>query len=159
MYVGKPVILNNFKRRGTSDSTIEKFLVNEDAKYTDNNSHAMLAMDCLSFRNQMHVFHWQTEVGDAHKALGDFYDDFLDQVDNLMEIVMGKYGRYSVKAVGTLKPLQDLKDVKIEEVIGIFLADFKQYRDEVYKGDPEIVNVMDEIVASTEKLKYLLTMS
>lgn len=133
--------------------------LNEAAKYTTDRSISLLAMNGLSIRDQIHVFHWQTEIGDQHSALGDFYDSFLEQLDGLMEVVMGKYGRFSVKSVGTPAPLVDLKDVNVEELVSKYVSVFESYKAETFKNDPEIVNILDEIIASIQKLKYLLTMS
>lgn len=133
--------------------------INEAAKYTDDKNIVLLAMQGLSLRDQIHVFHWQTEVGDMHSALGDFYGDFLDQLDGLIEVVMGKYGRFSVKSVGTPTPLLDLKDVNVEEFVQKFVTLFENYKSSTFKNDPEILNILDEIIASIHKLKYLLTMS
>jgi hypothetical protein len=133
--------------------------LNEAAKYTGDKNIALLAMYGLSLRDQIHVFHWQTEVGDMHSALGDFYGDFIDQLDGLMEVVMGKYGRFSVKGIGTPAPLVDLKDVNVEEFVNKFISIFEGYKKDTFKNDPEILNIIDEVVASIHKLKYLLTMS
>ena len=132
--------------------------INEAAKYTDDKSIAVLAMNGLSLRDQIHVFHWQTEVGDKHKALGDYYDDFLEQLDGLMEVVMGKYGRFSVKSVGTPAPLVDLKDVNVEEFVDSKVSIFVEAK-KIFAKDPEILNIIDEVIAEIQKLKYLLTMS
>ena len=132
--------------------------INEAAKYTDDRSIAVLAMNGLSLRDQIHVFHWQTEVGDKHKALGDYYDDFLEQLDGLMEVVMGKYGRFSVKSVGTPAPLVDLKDVNVEEFVDSKVSIFVEAK-KIFSKDPEILNIIDEVIAEIQKLKYLLTMS
>ena len=132
--------------------------INEEAKYTDDRAIAVLAMNGLSLRDQIHVFHWQTEVGDQHKALGDYYEDFLEQLDGLMEVVMGKYGRFSVKSVGTPAPLVDLKDVDVEKFVSSKVSIFVEAK-KIFSKDPEILNILDEIIAEIEKLKYLLTMS
>jgi hypothetical protein len=73
----------------------EEFL-NEAAKFTSNRSHSDLAMYGLWLRNQIHLFHWQTEIGDQHKALGDFYDSFLGKLDGLVDNHIGSCGDYSV---------------------------------------------------------------
>ena len=132
--------------------------INEEAKYTDDRAIAVLAMNGLSLRDQIHVFHWQTEVGDQHKALGDYYEDFLEQLDGLMEVVMGKYGRFSVKSVGTPAPLVDLKDVDVEKFVSSKVSIFVEAK-KIFSKDPEILNIIDEVIAEIQKLKYLLTMS
>ena len=132
--------------------------INEAAKYTDDKAIAVLAMQGFSLRDQIHLFHWQTEVGDKHKALGDYYDDFLEQLDGLMEVIMGKYGRISVKSVGNPQPLVDLSDVNVEEFVNSKVSIFENSK-KLFAKDSEILNILDEIIAEIQKLKYLLTMS
>jgi hypothetical protein len=132
--------------------------INEAAKYTDNKAIAVLAMQGFSLRDQIHLFHWQTEVGDQHKALGDYYEGFLGQLDGLMEVIMGKYGRISVKSVGTPKPLIDLSEVNIEDFVNSKVSIFEDAK-KLFAKDSEILNILDEIIAEIQKLKYLLTMS
>lgn len=140
--------------------SFKQFLaVNEAAKYTNNKNHSLIAMHGLSLRDQVHLFHWQTEIGDQHKALGEFYEDFIEKLDDLMEAIMGKYGRISVASIGTPKPLVDLKSVNVEDFIGEQTNIFNEFKESTFSKDPEILNIIDEILASIEKLKYLLTMS
>jgi hypothetical protein len=136
-----------------------KEFLNEAVKYSGDRSHSTFAVQSLSVRDQVHIWHWQTEVGDKHKALGDYYDDFIEQVDGLMEIIMGKYGRISVKGIGTPKPLIDLSDAKLEEYFSSKIEMYNSFRNDTFKKDPEIQNKIDEVVEGLEKLKYLLTMS
>jgi hypothetical protein len=135
----------------------EEFL-NEAAKFSGNRSHSMFAMQSLSLRDQIHVWHWQTDIGDAHSALGDFYGSIIDSVDEIMEITMGKYGRVSVKGIGTPPPLIDLSDANVEEYLTKYVDLYNEYKRDTFVNDADIQNKLDEVVADINKLKYLLTM-
>ena len=138
----------------------EYLALEEAAKYTTDKNHSLIAVHGLSLRDQIHIWHWQTEVGDQHKALGEFYENLLEKVDELVEVIMGKYGRISVKSVGSPKPLIDLQDLKnIDTFVDGYIKLFDNFRNTTFKNDTEIQNIIDEIVAETLKLKYLLTMS
>ena len=39
----------------------------------------------LAARQQAHIFHWQTSSYATHKALNEFYDEFLELIDSLVE--------------------------------------------------------------------------
>lgn len=130
-----------------------------EAKYTDNRSHSLFAMQTFSLRDQIHVWHWQTEIGDAHKALGDFYGSIIDDLDEIMEIAMGKYGRVSLKGIGTPPPLKDINEMNIDEYLESYVNLYNQYKIDTFKNDADIQNKLDEVVASINKLRYLLTMS
>ena len=138
----------------------EYLALEEAAKYSIDKNHSLIAVHGLSLRDQIHVWHWQTEVGDQHKALGEFYENLLIKLDGLVEAIMGKYGRISIKSVGSPKPLVDLQDLKnIDAFVDEYIKLFDNFRNTTFKNDTEIQNIIDEIVAESLKLKYLLTMS
>lgn len=133
--------------------------INEAAKYTSDRNHSMLAVHGLSLLDQIKIFHWQTEVGDAHKALGEFYDDFAGQLDELVEVIMGKYGRITVKSTGSPAPLVDIDSVNPTALVEKYVRIYESYRNTTFSNDPEIQNIIDEVIARIHKLKYLLTLS
>lgn len=135
----------------------EEFL--NEAKFSGSRDHSLFAMQSFSLRDQIHVWHWQTDIGDMHKALGDFYDSVVDFLDEIMEIAMGKYGRVSVKGIGTPSPLQDLSDVNVDEYLANYANLYNQYKTTLFANDADIQNKIDELVADINKLRYLLTMS
>jgi hypothetical protein len=137
----------------------DEFQAINEAKYTDDRSHSLFAMKTFSLRDQVHVWHWQTEVGDMHKALGDFYDSILGDLDEIMEICMGKYGRVSLKGIGTPAPLKDISDVNLDEYFASHVDLYNDFKTSTFKNDADIQNKLDEVVASINKLRYLLTMS
>jgi len=143
---------NNMKIKSYDD------FLTESAQYNQNKTHSDTAMYGLWLRNQIHLFHWQTEIGDQHKALGEFYENFLLKLDNLVEVCMGKHGRVSFTPTAT-QPLQNLKEVNVAEFVTIGVSNFTSFREDVYKDSPEIQNIIDEIIAEMHKLNYLLTMS
>jgi hypothetical protein len=133
--------------------------INESAKYSSDRNHSMFAMHSLSLRDQIHVWHWQTEIGDKHKALGEFYDFLVDKMDEIMEISMGIYGRISVKSVGTPKPLLDIQGINIDEVLKGYADLYEQFRIDTYSKNSDIQNKIDELIGEINKLRYLMTMS
>lgn len=136
----------------------EEFQLNEAAKYTKNRNHSLFAMQSFSLRDQIHVWHWQTEIGDLHKALGDFYEDLIETLDSIMEIAMGKYGRVSLKAIGSPAPLKDLSDVNLDEYLSKHVDLYNEYKIDTFKDDADIQNKLDELVADINKLRYLATL-
>lgn len=46
----------------------------------------------LASRNQAHIFHWQTQSFSVHKSLNEYYDNIIEQIDELVEGYQGKYG-------------------------------------------------------------------
>jgi hypothetical protein len=138
--------------------TYNEFLSESAVRFTQNPSHAQLAIDGLHLLSQMRIWHWQVTIGDLHKALGDFYEDFSELNDSLIEAVMGKYGRFEIK--GTKK--YEFIDYSVE-AFDSFISKWEslyteQYR-KLFSKDSEICNILDEITAEIQKIKYLATMS
>jgi hypothetical protein len=111
----------------------------------------------MSARTQAHVFHLGTKGPGsfaAHKALNEFYDDFLDVVDGFVESYQGKYG--IVSGWGNLG-LQDFQSV--EQVIAYFttLVTFIEKARGVICQDSYLQNQIDEMIQLIYSLLYKLT--
>jgi Family of unknown function (DUF5856) len=110
----------------------------------------------ISYQQQFRILHWQTKSYARHKAYGDFYDSFSDLMDEFIETHMGKYGR--VKTGGKIE-ISNMNDVQIKdylEEIEQFLIELSEEYDE--RKDSDLLNIRDEMLASVNKLKYLLTL-
>jgi DNA-binding ferritin-like protein len=136
-----------------------KDYLNENAQYSHTKGHSMIAVHGFALLDQIKIFHWQTEVGDAHKALGDFYNDFAEALDELVEVIMGKYGRITMSQIGKPTALVDISEMMPSVFVEKYIRIFEGYRDGLFAQDPEIKNIIEEIIARHHKLKYLLTMS
>ena len=110
----------------------------------------------ISYQQQFRILHWQTKSYARHKAYGDFYDSFSGLMDDFIETHMGKYGR--VKTGGKIE-ISNMNDVQIKdylEEIEQFLIELSEEYDE--RKDIDLLNIRDEMLASVNKLKYLLTL-
>ena len=129
-----------------------------EEKISNNTSHSKLAIDGLSLLSQIRLWHWEVTVGDLHKALGDFYDTFSGINDKLIETVMGKYGRIKISNQEQ-KSLVDYSEEEfnryISETENLYSKEYKN----TFKNDPEICNIIDEILSEIQKMKYLSTMT
>ena len=47
----------------------------------------------LEFQTQVKLQHWNTYGYSTHKAMGELYDELVDQIDDFVETMIGKYGR------------------------------------------------------------------
>jgi hypothetical protein len=117
-----------------------------------------LILKLIHIQTQFKFMHWQT-MGDAkHRAYGEIYDTLGDLIDSFVESMMGKYGRPEFESEFSIM-FQDLKSLSVQNFIdGIteFLVSMTEQLDTKY--DTDLLNLRDEMLASVNKLKYLLTL-
>jgi hypothetical protein len=120
-----------------------------------------IAMDHAPVRNLLgcmlhavttaRILHWETMSYAEHKALAKFYDGLSDLADDYAEAYMGIYGRFNT--VVTKTEMYSSADLLVEYVGDTILA----LRPEL-PNDTELMNILDEIAALTDKTAYLLTL-
>jgi hypothetical protein len=117
-----------------------------------------LILKLIQIQTQFKFMHWQT-MGDAkHRAYGEIYDTLGDLIDSFTESMMGKYGRPEFESEFSIM-FQDLKSLSVQNFMdGIteFLVSMTEQLDTKY--DTDLLNLRDEMLASVNKLKYLLTL-
>ena len=117
-----------------------------------------LFVDMLRLRDQSHVFHWQTYSHAEHTALSDYYDKYLDLVDDLAEMIMGALQERPSVADLSIE-LVDYSDKALQDYLldarEVFDNDAKEIIPEEYS---EIHNKIEEIVELIDKLAYLITL-
>ena len=112
----------------------------------------------IQIQTQFKFLHWQT-YGDAkHKAYGKIYDSLGDNIDNFVEIMMGKMGRVEFEPEFSIM-FQDIKTLSIQNFLdGIteFLVSMVDQLDARY--DTDLLNIKDEMLGDINQLKYRLTL-
>lgn len=129
--------------------------VNE-AIATADDKYASFFAELLGIRAQAHLYHWQTESYEVHNALGGFYDTYADLADKLAEAILGNSERPRVG--NAVIELNDYSEENVQLYIENIYNVFKSTALEVAADRSEIINIIDEIVAEVDKLKYLLTL-
>ena len=116
------------------------------------------ALKLLAARDQAHVFHWQTQSFAQHEAFGKFYEDFLDNVDELIEVMMGikerpNFGEASI----TINNYSEGNIAKFfESLYEVINSEIKLVIDPMHE---EVYDLARVITAQIDKLKYLLSLS
>jgi hypothetical protein len=108
-------------------------------------------------REMAHIYHLQVRGDEgsyaAHMALGSFYEDVLDLIDDLIETYQGQYG------IVDGYDIIDTKDTKTKDKVAYFeeLATYiKSARQCISQEDTHLHNVIDEIVGLTYKTLFKL---
>lgn len=102
---------------------------------------------------QMHVYHWLTKSGQIHEALGEYYEELSEELDEFTEMLIGKYGIPEGDESFTLDFTYD--DGEVEELLEEFDSltnDVLSEFDEV--EDAAIIAELVEIKELNDKLRY-----
>jgi hypothetical protein len=114
---------------------------------------------------QIKLLHWQTESLSEHKALDKMFKDLVDLGDELVESVMGKYGRPHLEDSELNFQILNYVEPNIPDGLPGFLHQmdtcFRKKCAPLFseESDPEIHNIIQEILGKIDKLSYLLTLN
>ena len=123
-----------------------------------NEAHVLIPV-LFRFRQQLHVYHWQTTSYARHKASDELLGSLTDFIDKFMEIYFGKYGRVAFPEEVNIKigNMSDENGMKfLDEMIHYYIEVLPTYLDP--KNDTDLLNLKDEILASTNQIKYLYSL-
>lgn len=100
-------------------------------------------------RNCAHLAHWASDSYAEHVALGDFYEDIIDILDNFVEVYQGNYTK--VEDVKLTSECEDILKHLKDDVVWIH----KNYEDLCNNVTP-LKNILDELLAHYLKTIYKL---
>lgn len=106
-------------------------------------------------RDQSQHLHQNTFSYAEHEALDKFYNEIVDLTDEFIENYFGKYRRINQSFNLTIKPYVDGFSF---EYLTKFQALLKTDARIEIKNDTELNNILDEILALTNRTLYLLTL-
>ena len=118
-------------------------------------SYFMLSL--MQIADQAKIIHWQTQYNIEHRYFGKFYDEFVEQMDTLVEAIAGKYGTPHLKFGEAAIMLYDYElsrpeffNLVQEALRGTFCELFEKEK------DSELYNLADGILDLINKTQYLL---
>jgi hypothetical protein len=123
-------------------------------------THSHIVCVFLEMLNMVKLYHWKTHSFSTHKATDELYTDINSNVDEFVEVLLGKDGS-RVNLTGTKSiPLYDFNS------IGPFkqkIAGLKTYLENMSKcpslmHDSDLLNIRDELLGNLNKFTYLLTL-
>jgi hypothetical protein len=98
-------------------------------------------------RNAAHIAHWKTKSYAEHKALGHYYEDVIEQLDDLIEAYQGTFG-----IIGEV----DGQEKSIAKTIHDDIIWLNENRSKVAKGVPALENIVDDLTGMHMKTLYKL---
>lgn len=110
---------------------------------------ALFAATLLHSATNTHFFHWSTDSYSKHKALGNYYDEIVDLVDDLVEAYMGCYDQIKSFPSTYHQPKDVVK----------YMESLKNFVDAARKDLPQetqLQNIIDEIAQLIDSTLYKL---
>ena len=108
----------------------------------------------MQSRNQAHIYHLQVQgMGSfaAHKALNEYYDAIVDNIDGIAESYQGRYGIIT----GYKMP----EAIREDNNVRMYFDGLAKFVETIRKQIPQdsyIQNQIDEVVDLIESTKYKL---
>lgn len=115
-----------------------------------------LLLNLLQLKNQMKLYHWQTELYSRHLASNKFLGKYNEILDSLIEAYQGRYGTIKLKNSNSVK-ISNIPDDKIID----FLMKMRDYLTDVApklfnkNKNGDLFNLRDEILANIDTTIYL----
>lgn len=110
---------------------------------------AMFAATMLHSATNTHFFHWSTDSFSKHMALGTYYDEIVDLVDDLVEAYMGCYEK--------IESFPKVYHLPKDPVA--YMDSLKNFVDDARKDLPQetqLQNIVDEIAQLIDSTLYKL---
>ena len=136
-----------------------------EGRYSRGSAQAnQVASKVLMHMAQTKLLHWQTKSLAEHESLDKLFGELVDNGDELVESVMGKYGRPELTQEEANFTLVNYENPDSPDGLPVFLKNIDNcFRNECASlfpedKDPEIHNLIQEILGTIDKISYLLTL-
>jgi len=109
------------------------------------------------------LYHWKTQSYAQHKATDELYSKLNENIDNFIEVLLGKT---ETRTNLLKKPTISLIDLSSKEQLKTQINDFKVYlvnlTDNKFimkMSNTDLLNIRDEILGDLNQFLYLLTLN
>ena len=104
----------------------------------------------FALRDYTHLRHWAERNGEGHRALGKFYDKSLDLLDDYVETYQALFGLIGPVPVISIRSGATHDEIRQQREWII------ANRDELSKGDPDLLNQLDGMCKLYAHTLYML---
>ena len=115
----------------------------------------------FTMREQIKLYHWQTHSYRLHKATDEVIENLDKNIDEFVEVYMGKYGRPKITTKTSSVHIGNMNE---KSAVGFIKKCITMLLGDVVKGlvaarDSDLFNIRDEMLADLNKLLYLFTLA
>jgi hypothetical protein len=107
---------------------------------------------------QLKILHWQTKKYSKHVVIGEAINNISDNVDEFVEVGMGKYGRFELNEDEKSIPMLNINEIDTKTLLHTVGNALIQFNDDSEESDSDLLGIRDEILSEINKLSYLLTL-
>jgi hypothetical protein len=119
---------------------------------------ADIACMLMTLRDQIKVYHWQTITYARHIATNDLVTKLDTNIDQFLEVYIGKYGRPKFTSKNSIIRLRNFHDVEAPKLLSEAIDWMNtELPSKLKKSDTDLLNIRDTIVADLNQVKYLFT--
>ncbi len=113
----------------------------------------------MTLRDQVKIYHWQTLQYPRHMATNDLLPKLDTNIDEFVEVFIGKYGRPKFSGKSATIKLENYHDKDATN----FIRDAIQWLTHklpkhLKPTDTDLLNIRDEILADLNQTLYLFTL-
>jgi hypothetical protein len=113
----------------------------------------------MTLRDQVKIYHWQTLSYPRHIATNDLLPKLDTNIDQFVEVYVGKYGRPTFKGRNSSIELENFHDKDaanfIKDAINWLSNKLPKH---LKKSDTDLLNIRDTILADLNQVSYLFTL-
>ena len=113
----------------------------------------------MTLRDQIKLYHWQTMNYPRHMATNDLVTKLDTNIDQFVEVYIGKYGRPKLTGKSASINLRNHSDNEAEQMIKEAIEWLTTSLSKKLKDtDTDLLNIRDTIVADLNQTLYLFTL-
>jgi hypothetical protein len=113
----------------------------------------------MTLRDQVKIYHWQTLSYPRHIATNDLLPKLDTNIDQFVEVYVGKYGRPVFKGRNSSIELENYDDKHaakfVKDAINWLSNKLPKH---LKKTDTDLLNIRDTILADLNQVLYLFTL-
>jgi hypothetical protein len=112
----------------------------------------------MVLRDQIKVYHWQTMTYSRHIATNDLLTKLDANIDQFVEVMIGKYGRPKFVGKASSLPIRNFHDEEAPELLRQAVEWMStDLPNQLKKMDTDLLNIRDTIVGDLNQVLYLFS--
>jgi hypothetical protein len=112
----------------------------------------------MTLRDQVKIYHWQTMIYSRHIATNDLIPKLDTNIDQFIEVYIGKYGRPTFSGKTSHIPLRNFHDKDAPQLITEAIEWLTNVLPtKMKKSDTDLFSIRDVILADLNQVLYLFS--